>query len=344
MRRLTADDGAIAVMVAVLLVVLLGVAALAVDVGNLYWERRQLQNGADAAALAAAQDLAAGASDAVALATARAYADDNDFRGAHVADGSYQRPTANSVRVRTETGSVAAPGTLSAFLAGAIGVDAYATGAAATASWGPVGGGITIPITICEDAWNHLTAGALPSGPPAHVLRIGVPPGHLDEDLDCSNPGAGDVPPGGFGFLDADGNCMATVDGGAWAGGESGNTPDITGGSSCSPDQFYETLFDLVNEDGSVLIPIFDEYADAGGSASYHIIGFGGFHLEGYAINGGPQPSNPAHGRTYQWSGSCPGSASCLLGYFTEFVALDALPGVGGAGPDYGAYVIALID
>ena len=64
MRRLTVDRaperGAIAMMVTVLLAsgVLLGCAALSVDVGNLSAERRQLQNGADAAALSAAQDCA----------------------------------------------------------------------------------------------------------------------------------------------------------------------------------------------------------------------------------------------------------------------------------------------
>jgi hypothetical protein len=64
MRRLTAtrapERGAIAMMVTVLLAsgVLLGCAALSVDVGNLSAERRQLQNGADAAALSAAQDCA----------------------------------------------------------------------------------------------------------------------------------------------------------------------------------------------------------------------------------------------------------------------------------------------
>ena len=43
-----------------MLVVLLGVGALVIDVGALYAERRQLQNGADAAALAVAADCAEG--------------------------------------------------------------------------------------------------------------------------------------------------------------------------------------------------------------------------------------------------------------------------------------------
>ena len=66
MRRLIhskdgADSGAVAVVVAVAMLALLGAAALAVDVGSLYSERAQLQNGADAAAIAIAQACATNA-------------------------------------------------------------------------------------------------------------------------------------------------------------------------------------------------------------------------------------------------------------------------------------------
>ena len=52
------ERGAIAVLVALLMVVLLGFAAIAVDQGMLYAQKAQMQNGADAAALAIAQDCA----------------------------------------------------------------------------------------------------------------------------------------------------------------------------------------------------------------------------------------------------------------------------------------------
>lgn len=54
------QDGAVAVMVALMLVVLMAAVALAVDVGGLYLRRRELVNGADAAALAAARSCARG--------------------------------------------------------------------------------------------------------------------------------------------------------------------------------------------------------------------------------------------------------------------------------------------
>jgi len=53
-NRLKREEGAVLVLVAILCVVLLGFAALAVDIGYLYVIRNELQNGADAGALAGA--------------------------------------------------------------------------------------------------------------------------------------------------------------------------------------------------------------------------------------------------------------------------------------------------
>jgi Flp pilus assembly protein TadG len=54
------EQGAVAIIVAIMLVVLMGAVALAVDVGGLYLKRRELVNGADAAALSAARTCARG--------------------------------------------------------------------------------------------------------------------------------------------------------------------------------------------------------------------------------------------------------------------------------------------
>lgn len=63
--------GAVAAQVAVCLVVLLGFTALTVDVGYLYNARAELQRTADAAALAAVQELGGGKSDVLAMQSAR---------------------------------------------------------------------------------------------------------------------------------------------------------------------------------------------------------------------------------------------------------------------------------
>ena len=57
------ERGAVSVIVAILMVTLLGFVAIAVDVGNIYSERAQLQNGADASAIALAQKCARNSAD-----------------------------------------------------------------------------------------------------------------------------------------------------------------------------------------------------------------------------------------------------------------------------------------
>lgn len=68
------ERGAILVVSAVLMTAMLAFAALGVDIGNARQHRRASQNAADAAALAAAQDLP---NTTTAIATAKAYAQDN---------------------------------------------------------------------------------------------------------------------------------------------------------------------------------------------------------------------------------------------------------------------------
>ena len=52
-RRCSSEDGQVLIQVALMLVVLLTFVGLAIDGGLVYAERRQMQNAADAAALAA---------------------------------------------------------------------------------------------------------------------------------------------------------------------------------------------------------------------------------------------------------------------------------------------------
>jgi Flp pilus assembly protein TadG len=64
MRRVRdGDEGAVVVMVAIMLVALMAAVALTVDVGGLYLRRRELVNGSDAGALSAARTCARGGSD-----------------------------------------------------------------------------------------------------------------------------------------------------------------------------------------------------------------------------------------------------------------------------------------
>src|SRR5438128_11359498 len=76
------DRGAVAIMVAVALPLLAAFVALAVDVGHAYLVRNQLQNAADAAAMAGARAL-----DGTPIGNAAARLSAMDFAARHNADG-----------------------------------------------------------------------------------------------------------------------------------------------------------------------------------------------------------------------------------------------------------------
>ncbi|MHB1341435.1 MAG: pilus assembly protein TadG-related protein [Coriobacteriia bacterium] len=72
--RFRDEGGAVAVVVALVMVILIGLTAFAVDAGYLYSIRRQLQSAADAAALAGCRILIDGGDEAAAMAEAQEYA------------------------------------------------------------------------------------------------------------------------------------------------------------------------------------------------------------------------------------------------------------------------------
>ena len=57
------EQGAVVVIVAILMVALMAAVAITVDVGGLYLRRRELVNGSDSAALSAARTCARGGTD-----------------------------------------------------------------------------------------------------------------------------------------------------------------------------------------------------------------------------------------------------------------------------------------
>ena len=80
-RGFHGERGQILILTAFLLPVFIGLVGLTADAGFLFAQRRQAQNGADSAALAGAQRLWEGGSDAQAIAAAFSYAHDNGYPG-----------------------------------------------------------------------------------------------------------------------------------------------------------------------------------------------------------------------------------------------------------------------
>lgn len=332
MRRLSLrdDTGAVAPFAAILMVVLLGFGALVVDVGRLYAERRVLQNGADAAALAIATDCAKGrpCNAGANTPTATALANSNSGDSASNVD-SVTYPTAVSVRVVTSTsqnGATFIPPTFAKVL------DPTFTGktvhASATAAWGGIGTLTTLPLTFSSCEFNAATSNGtvFASGPPFTSPTVTItfqsgtgPHGPADCAAQAGQDTDGDTRlPGGFGWLEGSG-CSATIDAFDWVKG----SPGASDGNQCA----LETLLNT-----TVLLPIFDD-VDPNRfrpRSGYHIRGFAAFHIVGMRF---PRENHPP---------SCPASAGkCLVGHYVRFVATS---GDTGGPPNMGTSVVVLSD
>ena len=357
MRRLKSDEtGAVAVIVAILAVVLFGFGALVIDVGALYHERRQLQNGADAGALAVAQACAGGDCGAF-TADAEAFADDNalDQRSRIPAGGVCGSVSAGLsactnppegfagegyVRVTTRTEESDGSSLVPPVLARVIDPDYDGTevGAQATVIWGvPDAVEAELALTFSKCEYDKLTLGpdtdgdgdadpAFAKEPYAASMERVVYLHDTTEASSCpSGPSGADLP-GGFGWLDADANCAATIADG-WAGDDTG----VSASKDCKV-----ALQALLGQ--TVLIPVFDNVNGlTGTNGEYHIEGYYGFVLTGWNFPGTQQPS--AYRTTTP--NPCANKQTCISGFFVQVAA----PSVGpvGTGPDYGVRVTQLV-
>ena len=345
-RAVREERGATAIMVALAVTVLFGFTAIAVDFGDVVQERRELQNGADAAALAVAKDCTTQPTCGPAGATADAYADGNAADGQSTIDevcgtgpgltGCSGAPTLPSgatgyVRVRTSTNDPDSddPSQIDHRFAPIIS-DAFVgktVHASAVAAWGAPGSADVLPLamSICE--FNEATGGgstyATPTGGtppysgPQEVIKF-----HGDKGTPtCPEGPAGKVVPGGWGYLALAGGCSVDLDAGGWTAGETGNDPPK---APCDPSMF-------VNK--TVLVPIFDDAVKTGSNQSFHIKGFAAFHITGLQLGGGGSSwtINPPAG--------CASSERCIGGWFVKFVA----PGDVFGGPSLGAVIVKMI-
>lgn len=351
------DDGAVAVLVAILAVALFGFGALVIDVGDLYNERRELQNGADAGALAVAQACAGGDCGAF-TADADAFSDDNarDDASRIPANGvcgtvsaglpecTVDPPTGLAglgyVRVTTRTEEPDGSPEVPPFLARVLDPDYDGTevGARATVIWGvPDAVEAELAITFSKCEYDKLTLGPDTDGDGDGDPLLATEPYTADEHRvvyfhdtteasSCpAGPSGADLP-GGFGWLDADADCAATIEDG-WAG-------DDTGASASN--DCKAALEALLGK--TVLIPVFDDTNGlTGTNGEYHIIGYYGFVLTGWNFPGTQQPSTylPAA------DNPCKNSQTCISGFFVEVAAPSAGPV--GTGPDFGVRVTQLV-
>jgi Putative Flp pilus-assembly TadE/G-like len=154
------EDGAVAVMVAVSLVVLIGMLVLTVDLGRVWTVRRKLSTGSDAAALAAAQECAMGNGSASARAAGVSVGQANED-GTYTLNISPECDTLANKQPKLVTASSSQDVDL--IFAGIFGIDTLPASGTATAQWGPIVSANPIPITVNYDA---LVGCGIPFEPP----------------------------------------------------------------------------------------------------------------------------------------------------------------------------------
>jgi Flp pilus assembly protein TadG len=309
--RLSDERGATAVVFALLLVPILGFAAIAVDVGSLYAERSRLQVAADAAAIAVAQDCSRGNCGDM-LATARTLVAAND------GDASAVQPVLNSVPLSV-TASGRTP--VKHWFAPVLGFDSTAVTASATVGWGaPSRGTAVLPLTFSYCSFTRQTGGLATTT--AQVVKFSQ-----DDTSPCPGAGGNQVP-GGFAFVVPDANsCQATSSLAQLLNSSTGVS--LPGG--CTQADFDRWL------NQTVLLPLFDKAGGTGSNAWYRVYGYAAFRLTGYAFNGSTRSAKVVCG-----PGTNP-SVRCITGYFTRYVDLRDAWTYSPDAPSLGASILRLI-
>ncbi|MFC0004187.1 pilus assembly protein TadG-related protein [Micromonospora siamensis] len=318
--------------------VLLGLAALVVDVGNLYVERAQLQGGADAAAVRVAQRCAVapdGCASVPADSLAEGYAGRNANDGVAAAEvcgprvglGDCPAPTgsltdcvraapATGPYVEVHTGTRQRDGTtvLPPVFAQAVldEFDGVRVSTCARAAWGAPARATVLPLALSACDWNRY--GRTPDG-----VGRSFPVYDETASTTCAPGGGTGGGPGGFRWLtDAAPGCRLTV--------AVGRDYDVNTGDSVPNECRNADLDALARSGRPVLVPVFGAVTGSGGSAEYTVSGVAAFVVTGWRLPG--IDTGPA----------CAGAATtCVSGYFTRTI----VPGGGVVGgPDLGARIV----
>lgn len=343
MRRLMVpknDDGergAIAVLVALLLVVLLGFAALAVDAGMLYSERAQVQNGSDAAALAVAQKCAANTSDPNCSTTSPIA---GDIANKNANDGLNNVKSINldltNRKVTVTAGAQqagGAPNAVSLFFARVLGLNTSNVVTTSSVQWGsPVAGQTPFPLVYSICQVQGYIGGAL------QLLQdhgSGANPS-------CNYGPSGATVAGGFGWIVQDpGVCGGTINlAVSEAGSKSGNS--APGNCSATLQKWADTI--TAGRDVIVLLPVFDSVTGTGAGAVYHLLSFAAFKVAGWKFSGPDNTLTDSFRNTTPYVSSalsCTGNCRGIIGSFVKYVSLADGYSLGPVDA-YGATIVRL--
>jgi hypothetical protein len=306
------ESGQAIVLMALSLVVIMGMAALVVDVGNWYHTKRRLQGTADAAALAGAQLLPQDSPGAQAMALSYADKNGGDVAGADI--------TVTSTLQQDDTISVRARKTDAGVFSNMLGIASADISARAKARVGPpVQAKHVAPMVVyCDHPLIHNCSGdSTPDFGEDHPTT-----------MDYDPMGA----PGAYGMLNLDGGSgtPGSSDEAEWIlhgfnrylpTGDYRSDP----GAKFSSSNIQDAL--QARKGTALLFPVFRQLDGTGQNAVYEIIGWIGFHLNTFEVHG---------------------NNAVLHGYFTEFIAIGILAGSGGGGSgpssSFGVKSIQLIE
>jgi Flp pilus assembly protein TadG len=315
------ERGAAGVLVAVLMLVLVGAGAMAVDVGQIYVERAQLQNGADAGAIAVLDACHASGctqSQAEGIAQDLANSNSND-ESSNVFEVDMSTPNEVTVRTTTRDGTSGA-GFLRQMFSAALNTPPATVGAHATAALTPPGGGSGFPLAISNNCYNLSTASAT-----AAVQKISYKPGGT-----CTGPSGTQIP-GGWGWLDQSSPCEATTEVGSNLIGSDPGNPPPTGCQAILLD-WKATI--LAGGEVKVAFPIFDDATNQGQNGQFNIIGYATFKVWGWKFGNN-------HAYEFRNTASDPGMTSalactagqdrCVIGQFIKYESIGSFTGPPGA-------------
>jgi Flp pilus assembly protein TadG len=311
LQRLKSERGQAFVLAAVAMVMCCGMAALVLDVGNWFRDKRRLQGTADAAALAGAQQLPTNSSGAQTMALSYANQNGGDVAGADIVITSVYEPN-DTIEV---TGRRTSPGIFSQ----AIGIAGSNITAHAKARVGPPAQALAVaPMVVYCD---HPLINNCNNN---HTPQFGV-----NTHMDFDDMGA----PGAFGMLDLEGGngTVGSSKEAAWILTGFDKYLDLgmydsDPGAKFSSSNIQNALDARLNT--VLLFPVFKTLTGGGSNAKYDIIGWIGFHLLSYTVHG---------------------NNATLNGYFTQYIAQGILaqhsPGGGGVPSSlFGVTAIQLIE
>ncbi len=324
MRRLTAPEptekGGVTVIVALLMVVLLGFVAIAVDVGAIYSERSQLQSGADAATIATAQKCARDAASEYCSTTsslAGSLANQNAQDGLSNVYSVALDKTARTVMVQTsakETGGV--DNSVSLFFASIVGVPTKEVAAQSKAEWGsPKAGRTAFPLAFSICQVQGYVDGS---------MQLLQDHGN-NANPDCNYGPSGAAVAGGFGWLAPDaGQCGGTID---ITVGEGGSDTGNNAPGHCATELTRWGAEITAGRKITVLLPVFNKVTGTGAGAVYSLISFAAFDVTGWKFSGGSglpyefrSEKSTATGVTT--ATECKGNCRGIIGKFVRYVSL----------------------